>query len=214
MMWDPNQDTSHLMDDFYAAAYGPAAPQMKRYWQTYDNAVATNWMKRRMISPSLGVSYVNMVNNWRIVLPESAIDAAEKELREAEAKAPPGEYADRVKFARVGQDYTRMMVELMECYRQLTEYGMKMDSLRTAAGVAAGTLNDPAAKQRLLKRAYELGREREAMLLAHRDWGALDEGLYAFTNDRHLRQWHAAVKKALGIDEPTKLTKELLKKDK
>jgi hypothetical protein len=211
MMWDPNQDTSHLMDDFYADAYGPVAPQMKHYWQTYDNAVATNWMKRRMISPSLGFPYVNIVNNWRIVLPESAIDQAEQYLRDAEAKAPAGEYADRVKFARVGQDYTRMMVELMECYRQLTEYGMKMDSLRTADGAATGTLNDPAAKQRLLKRAYELGRERETMLLAHRDWGALDEGLYAFTNDRHLRQWHTAVKKALGIDEPTKLTKELLK---
>jgi len=49
------------------------------------------------------------------------------------------------------------------------------------------------------------------MLLAHRDWAAMDEGLYAFTNDRKLRQWHSAVKAALGIDKPTALTRESLK---
>jgi len=38
----------------------------------------------------------------------------------------------------------------------------------------------------------------------------MDEGLYAFTNDRGLRQWHSAVKQALGLDEPTLLTRESL----
>jgi hypothetical protein len=48
------------------------------------------------------------------------------------------------------------------------------------------------------------------MLLAHRDWAGPDEGLYAFTNDRNIRQWHTNVKKALGIEKPTAITKETL----
>jgi hypothetical protein len=48
------------------------------------------------------------------------------------------------------------------------------------------------------------------MLLAHRDWAGPDEGLYAFTNDAKIRQWHAAVKTALGIEKETPLTKTKL----
>jgi len=61
-----------------------------------------------------------------------------------------------------------------------------------------------------LKRAFELGQKREELLLKHRDWAGPDEGLYAFTNDRGLRQWHAAVKAELGVEIPTALTKEKL----
>lgn len=80
-----------------------------------------------------------------------------------------------------------------------------MDFLSSAV---EATRDDPQARQRLLERALELGRLREEMLLKHRDWAAMDEGLYAFTNDRGLRQWHAAVKAELGLDEPTRLTLE------
>ena len=48
-------------------------------------------------------------------------------------------------------------------------------------------------------------------LIAHRDWAGPDEGLYAFTNDIKTRQWHSAVKKALGIEKPMALTKASLK---
>jgi hypothetical protein len=62
----------------------------------------------------------------------------------------------------------------------------------------------------MLQRTYDLGEQREQLLLAHRDWAGPDEGLYAFTNDGHIRQWHAAVKKALGIEKPTAVSKETL----
>lgn len=70
--------------------------------------------------------------------------------------------------------------------------------------------DDPEAREILLKRAYELGERREQLLLAHRDWAGPDEGLYAFTNDKGLRQWHSAVKEALGIEKKTALTKKTL----
>jgi hypothetical protein len=114
--------------------------------------------------------------------------------------------ADRVKFHRFGFEYTKVLLELFEHYRKLTELGLKM---KFAVSVKA-TRDDPAEREALLKRAYELGERREEMLLAHRDWAGPDEGLYAFTNDIDTRQWHAAVKKALGIDKASALTKATL----
>jgi hypothetical protein len=111
-----------------------------------------------------------------------------------------------VKFHRFGHEYTKGMLELLANYKSLSELGVKMDF---AVAVKA-TRDDPAARDALLKRTYELGEQREQMLLAHRDWAGPDEGLYAFTNDRNIRQWHANVKKALGITKPSAVTKETL----
>ena len=102
------------------------------------------------------------------------------------------------------------MLELLDCYSRLAELGLTMEFF---SGVVAQPRRDEVEKQMLLKRAFELGERREQMLLAHRDWAAMDEGLYAFTNDRKLRQWHARVKEALGIEKPTALTQASLQED-
>jgi len=67
-----------------------------------------------------------------------------------------------------------------------------------------------AALKKLMRQAFEGGELREKLLLSHRDWAGPDEGLYAFNNDRGLRQWHGKVKKALGIESASALTRETL----
>jgi hypothetical protein len=209
MMWDPDRPTRGLMDRFWSDAYGPVAPEMQAFFETYSRALDRNWEKRRMVMDNRGIAYVNLVNSWSILFPPDVIADADRRLREAEKKAPPGEYADRVAFHRVGQDYTRTMVELLDCYRRLAELGMAMEFFSAAVSQPHP---DDAQKAAMLKRACELGEERERMLLAHRDWAAMDEGLYTFANDSKIRQWHAHVKQALGIDRPTALTGALIKK--
>lgn len=94
-----------------------------------------------------------------------------------------------------------MLLELLDNYRKFTELGVKMGFT-----VAVKVFRDnPAERDALLKRSYDLGEQREQMLLAHRDWAGPDEGMHAFTNDIDTRQWHGAVKKALGIEKPTAL---------
>lgn len=207
MMWDPARDGAKVMDEFWTAAYGPVAPEMKAFFEAYNQSLNRNWDKRRRIVPTAGIAYANLINSWSLILPKETVDEAERHLAAAEKKVRPGEYADRVAFHRVGQDYTRAMLELLDCYRQLTELGLPLDSFRREA---ENPTNDPARRQALLKRAYDLGETREQMLLKHRDWAAMDEGLYAFANDSGLRQWHARVKKELGTDKPTALTKAKL----
>lgn len=118
----------------------------------------------------------------------------------AAAKAP--------QFHRQGQDYTRVMLGLLDAYRELAILGLKMDFFST---VLKERREDPAAREALLKQAFALGEKREQLLLEHRDWAGPDEGLYTFTNDCGLRKWHSAVKVALGIEKETALTKEKLR---
>jgi PAS domain-containing protein len=197
MMWNPTQDTKTLMDEYWRSAYGPAAKEMKAFFETYSQALDTNWEKRK-----------NRMNSWNIFFPSQVLDEAEKHLVAAEKKVSSGEYSERVAFHRFGQEYTRTMLELFDCYQKLAELGMKMSFF--SDGVETPRI-DEEEKAKLLQEAYRLGEKREELLLAHLDWAAVDEGLYAFTNDTKRRQWHSNVKKALGIKEPSKLTKEYLK---
>lgn len=206
MMWDPKRDATKVMPDFYQSAYGPVATEMEAFFGAYSHALDDNWSKRDQIVETTGIAYANIIAAWGKLIPSEAIEEAEKHLQAAEAKAPAGEYANRVKFHRFGNDYTKLMLQLLANYKQLSELGVKMEF---ASSVKA-TRDDPAARDALLKRTYDLGEQREQMLLAHRDWAGPDEGLYAFTNDIKTRQWHGAVKKALGINKPSALTKVTL----
>ncbi|QDU82333.1 hypothetical protein Pla110_40880 [Polystyrenella longa] len=211
MMWDPARDQTNLMDEFYESAYGPVAEEMQAFFETYSDALDENWHLRDRHIDASGIAYANVIAAWDRLIPPETVDAAEEHLKAAEANVPPGEYADRVRFHRHGQDYTRVMLELLTLYREVAILGLKMDFFST---VKKERRDDPAALEMLLKRANELGERREELLLSHRDWAGPDEGLYAFTNDRGLRRWHTRVKDALGIDKPTALTKELLNAEK
>jgi hypothetical protein len=203
MMWDPRRDAAEIMPEFYRSAYGPAAAAMEAFFATYDRALDDNWSKLDRHVDTSQIAYANLVGAWRRVIPETAVREAEKHLEEAERLAPAGEYADRIAFHRFGQQYTRVMLELLETYRQLGELGVKLD---TWSSNARTRRDDPEERQRLLRRALDLGQQREELLLAHRDWAGPDEGLYAYTNDAGIRRWHAQVKQVLGIDSPSAVT--------
>ena len=211
MMWNPQRETKHLMRDFYESAYGPVAAEMEAFFAAYDRALDANWPKRDRIVDATGIAYANVIGAWGKLFPREVIEEAEQHLKAAEAKAPAGEYAGRVQFHRFGQDYTRVMLGLLEAYRQLAGLGVKLDTFSSAVKERRDA---PAERDALLQRAFDLGEQREQMLLAHRDWAGPDEGLYAYTNDAHIRQWHAAVKRELNIAKPTALTKTSLAEKK
>lgn len=209
LMWSPQQDSAKMLSDFYRDAYGPAAPAMRKYFETYENAIAANWPKRRFIIDNRGMPYRNLVNSWELVFPPAVLEEAGKHMQEAEALAPAGEYGERVMFHRFGFEYTKTLLELLRCYRQIADWGIELEMFENLNKDKEVTIN-PAEKEKVLRRAYELGEKREDMLLAHRDWAAIDEGLYSATNDMNIRQWHTEVKKQLGIEKPTRLNKLLL----
>jgi len=206
MMWNPERDTTTLMEDYYREAYGPAAAEMQAFFETYNEALNQNWSKRHRLLDTTGLAYANLTSSWHLIYPREVVEKAEKHLKAAEAKASAGEYGDRVAFHRHGQKYTATMLEMLDCYRQLEEMGVRVGFVSAVKDRPLGV----AARDKLLKRAFELGEERERLLLAHRDWAALDEGLLAFANDRGLRDWHGVVKKLLKIDKAPSVTKARL----
>lgn len=156
-----------------------------------------------------GIAYANMIDSWGKLLPTAVVDEAERHLREAERSTPPGEYADRVAFHRFGQDYTRLMLELLDTYHTLPETGLRFIPFSTVNTVRRK--EDPIERRRLPQKAYELGERREQMLLEHRDGAGPDEGLYSYANsDGKNRPWHKNVKRELGIDKPSAVTKAKL----
>ncbi|HWL51747.1 MAG TPA: DUF4838 domain-containing protein [Chthoniobacteraceae bacterium] len=208
MMWNPKQDTASLMREFYRMAYGPAADAMQAYFGTFRDAIRANWPNRRLVVPTRRMAYANLLNSWDILYPPSVLDDAEKCLEEAIRLAPEGEYGDRVAFHGFGFEYTRTLVELLRCYHDLANRGVDLGGFVNFESLP----HDEAKEKELLRRAYELGEKRETLLLAHRDHAAIDEGLYAYANDKGIRQWHAAVKQRLDIGTPTRLTLESLQK--
>lgn len=211
MMWNPKRDPASVMPEFYRDAYGPAAAAMQAFFDTYNRSLDEHWPERDRFVDTSGIAYANMIGSWRRLIPEPVVDEAEKHLKEAERLAPPGEYADRVALHRFGQDYTRLMLELLDTYRKLPETGLRFIPFSSVNPTRTG--DDPAEQRRLLQKAYELGERREQMLLEHRDWAGPDEGLYSYANsDGKNRPWHENVKQALGIDKPSALTKGTLSK--
>ena len=180
---------------------------MEAFFETYTLALDDNWTKLDRNVDTTNIAYANLIGAWRRLLPEAIVADAERHLRKAEALAPAGEYRDRVRFHRFGQDYTAAMLELLETYRVLAELGVNLDTFSSAV---KSRRDDPGQRDRLLRRAFELGERREQILLAHRDWAGPDEGLYAYTNDAGLRRWHSQVKLGLGIDRPSAVTKATL----
>ena len=207
MMWDPRRDPAQVLPEFYRSAYGPAAGPMEAFFETYNRALDDNWSRLDRHVDTSAIAYANLIGAWRRLIPEAAVNEAEEHLREAERLAPAGEYADRIAFHRFGQQYTRVMLALLETYRQLGGLGVKLD---TWSANVKTRRDDPEERQRLLQHAFDLGEEREKLLLAHRDWAGPDEGLYAYTNAAGIRRWHAQVKQALGIDRPSAVTREKL----
>jgi hypothetical protein len=205
MMWNPRRDPAQVMPEFWTSAYGPAAAEMQAYFETYNQALNANWSKLSTNMDTTFIAYGNILPAWRRLLPPETLDEAERHLDAAARLAPEGEYAGRVAFHHFGLRYTRVMLELLENYRLLGIFVSKSD------GVPPTAHKDSPERPALLRRTYELGEEREKLLLAHRDWAGPDEGLYAYTNDAGIRQWHGAVKKELGIDQPSALTKAQLK---
>lgn len=207
-MWNPKVNYDEMTADFYKTAYGPAAGAMRAFFDAYSKSLHDNWENRRFIQPGRGVGYINLVNSWHITLPMSVVEEAEKHIVEAEKLAAGhSEYAGRVKLHRLGQDYARCMLHLLNNYRQLAELGIDMEFFSKAV---TEKRYDPALYKKLLAESYTLGEQREDILLANRDLPGPDEGLYSITNDLKMRQWHSNVKRLLSIDKPTRITRELL----
>jgi hypothetical protein len=104
LAWDPQTDVAALMDDYYGRAYGPAAVEMKAYWQLMEKTR----MEFVMSEPSRHRAF-DLPKRYTPELFAAArdlLDAAEAKVAGADPK-----YARRLHFTRCGFDYAELVVD-------------------------------------------------------------------------------------------------------
>lgn len=104
LAWDPLTDVAALMDDYYERGYGPAAADVKAYWQLME--------RTRMEFVAEEPSRHRAFHLPRKYTPElfaraqSHLDAAAAKLTAAEEK-----YRRRLRFIQYGLDYAKLVVD-------------------------------------------------------------------------------------------------------
>jgi hypothetical protein len=214
LMWRPHAAPGPVLDRFYAA-FGPARDPVRKYYESLEDTLHRNADK------ALSYSYRQLLNCWPEIFPAADIARAGAQLAEArKAVAGQAEFEERLKVVEVGYEYTVMMVELLGLYRQLGRAGVPLWNFGVEGDAAEAihyklpgnkmlpeveaywakqprvTLT-PDEKLRLLRRARELGEERERILNQYADLPAVSRGLYQFTIENGIRPWHKTVMEEL-----------------
>lgn len=104
LAWNPQTDVAALMDDYYQRGFGPAAAEVKAYWQLMERTrmefVAAEPSRHRAFD--LPKKYTPEL----FAAAQAHLDAAKAKLTSADAK-----YQRRLHFIQCGLDYAKLVVD-------------------------------------------------------------------------------------------------------
>ena len=112
LIWNPEEDGSAILDDYYRRAFGPAVEQVQGYYETIETA-RTAYVANH--------GYDAGVFNFPQLYTSDLLRQSDEQLQRATAavKSAPKLYRQRVEFVRAGLAYTQMLIEninAMELY--------------------------------------------------------------------------------------------------
>ncbi len=112
LFWNPSQDGQAVLDDYYRRVFGPAAANVREYFETIEKA-RMSYVKEH--------GYGGGVFNFPRLYTDDLLSKSGKHLNEAAAKVEtaPEIYRKRVAFVRAGLTYSQLMIEtigLMESF--------------------------------------------------------------------------------------------------
>lgn len=134
LTWDPSQDADAVLDDYYHRAFGPAADEVRAYFEAIENA------RMDFIAEK---NYATTQNDFPALYTDELLSEAEAILKKAMTKveAAPENFARRIQFVEAGLRFTRLLVDtiaLMNGYwdnpdevvaAQVRENWKKMESI-------------------------------------------------------------------------------------
>lgn len=138
LTWNPSLEGQAVMADYFERAYGPAAPEMAKYWQLFDARV----------------SEFSTDEDLAVVFSAEFLDSAQRHLDQAATivSAAPGKYAERIELVRTGLEYTRLAVELRTVNQQLRSSGQSSSAQMDRARLLWQEIQDLVRQQPLLGR--------------------------------------------------------------
>jgi len=117
LAWDPKADGNAILEDYFARCYGPAAPEMKKYWKLMEDT------RQRLVD--------SVESRFRVINVDQYFNAeviakAEGHLAEAQklAAAVP-KYAARVEFTNCGFRFAKSIVEIRSLMKKYEESKLK-----------------------------------------------------------------------------------------
>ncbi len=121
LAWDPHRDGRAVLDDYYRRGFGPAAEQLRDYWNTMERARDAFLAAPGLVLGSRGrfakIPIVRRVYNTPM------LDRAEALLARAAERTADGPevYRKRVAFVRAGFDVVRLLVETIPLMDRVRE---------------------------------------------------------------------------------------------
>ena len=113
LLWNPYQDVDHLLEDFCRRGFGPAAPEMRSYFDLMEQAQLAV-LNDPVWFPGMGTTRAPLSE---VILPAAysreLLDKANQKLAEA-AKTlenAPEVYRQRLDFIQRGQEFTRLIMD-------------------------------------------------------------------------------------------------------
>lgn len=105
LAWNPRADTAALMDDYFQRCYGPAAAEMKAYWELLERTRMefVNAKPNRMRAFDIADKYTPDV----FAQAQRQLDAAAAKLTGTHEK-----YRRRLHFTRCGLEFTKAVVNI------------------------------------------------------------------------------------------------------
>ena len=142
LAWDPLQDASAVLEDYYRRGFGSAAEDIKKYFELMEQVHYAILERTRT---AIG-RFIERNKVFEELYTPEVLSQAEGFLRDAAEKAAGGPevYGKRVAFIQVGLDLTKLQVEILRV----------MDEVRESGGKATAAV----------KRAVELCDRREKLL--------------------------------------------------
>ncbi len=136
LFWNPTQDGQAILDDYYRRAFGPAAANVRAYFETMENS-------RMAFVKEHG--YGGGVFNFPRLYTDDLLSESREHLRLAAAKVEtaPQIYRRRVAFIRAGLTHSQLLIEAIEL---MESYWRKKDD-----AVATGVLANWQEMERLCK---------------------------------------------------------------
>ena len=136
LAYDPYQDGTALLKDYYRRGFGPAAAEIEQYFALMEHA-HEEILKRIVHSGGKAREMIGVCQE--VYTPEFLIQA-EEAIRRAEARSAAGPelFRRRVAFIRTGFDYVRLQVEIISTMTIVRESrGKAVDAVRKAVDLCA-----------------------------------------------------------------------------
>jgi hypothetical protein len=177
LMWNPNVDLNAVIDDFCEKAYGGGAEPMRRYFDLMENSF--------LACHTAGIHPGN-IPDWY----SPATIAKAYALLDQAAKLAVGEKEKaRIRYCRVGLEYTDNVVALFRLYRRLNDCGLPIG----LAGYTADTSKKHSRAEivELLKSAMNLQKKVATMLDEYKSTSLLQP--YPFQHQNEIKRWFKSI---------------------